>query len=193
MTIETDWKNKLTSLVERDQFIQDALSTRGILEDTYQPELEKVQLENALKLKVIIEKNGFPVISNAGDDGVQLSWLIIQHAISLPDFMRECLTQMRLAAAQDDYPKDLLAYTEDRICFFEGRGQLFGTNFDWEEGELRPTPIEDPKFLDGRRLAMGLPPIAESLFKIVHSHPPKDPVKKAVEAKKWLKKVGWRS
>jgi hypothetical protein len=119
--------------------------------------------------------------------------LIIQHAIPLPDFMRECLIEMRLAAAQDDYPKDLLAYTEDRVRFFEGRPQLFGTNFDWEDGELKPTPIEDPKFLDERRKAFGLPPLAETLTKFAISKPAKDPAKKALEFETWLRNVGWRA
>jgi hypothetical protein len=193
MTIDLQWKAKLTSLVERDQFTQEAFLNRGILDDAYHPELEKVQLANARKLQELIKIKGFPVLSNAGEEGVQLSWLIIQHAISLPEFMRECLIEMRLAAAQDDYPKELLAYTEDRVNFLEGNGQLFGTNFDWEDGELKPTLIEDPKLLDERRKAFGLPPMAETLTKIVFSKPAKDPAKKAMEFEIWLRNVGWRA
>lgn len=192
MSPQPEWISKLAPLVERDQFIRDALISRGVLEDTYHPEMEKVHKENALKLQTLIEKMGFPVLSNAGEEGVRMSWMIIQHAISLPDLMREWLLQMRLAAAADDYPKDLLAYTDDRIAFFEGRPQLYGTNFDWEDGELRPTLMEDPDHIDDRRKALGLPPLAETLFKIVHTPPPKDPLKKAQEFQNWLKKVGWR-
>ena len=187
------WKVKLSPLVERDQFIRDALEKRGVLEDAYHPEMEKVHIENARKLKELITKRGFPVLSNAGEEGVQLSWLIIQHAIPLPDFMRESLTQMRLAVAQDDYPKDLLAYTEDKIRFLEGLPQLFGTNFDWQEGELRPTAIEDPKFLDARRKSYDLPPMGETLIKIVHTAPPKNSTQKALDFEMWLRKVGWRT
>ena len=192
MNVDTYWIEKLTPLIERDQVIQDVLMGKGVLEDTYHPELEKAQLLNAQKLKRMIETKGFPVLSNAGEKGVHLSWLIIQHAISLPDFMRESLIQIRLAVSQEDYPKELLAYTEDKICFLEGRRQLFGTNLEWEEGELKATPIEDPKFVDERRKAFGLPPIAEVLLQVTHTKPPKDPVKKALELKLWLLKVGWR-
>lgn len=191
-TSQDEWITKLSPLVERDEFIRDALIKRGTLEDTYHPEMEKVHKENAKKLKSLIEKMGFPVLSNAGEQGVKLSWLIIQHSISVPNFMRECLTQIRMAAAQNDYPKDLMAYTDDRIAFFEGRPQLYGTNFDWVDGELRPTPIEDPPHIDFRRKACGLPPLAETLFKVVHHPPPKDPEKKAREFETWLKSVGWR-
>lgn len=193
MSQNFDWEKSLTPLVERDLFIRDALERRGILEDAYHPEMEKVHKENANFLKAYIKTHGFPVLSNAGDKAVQLSWVIIQHSISYPDFQRECLIQMRLAAAADDYPKDLLAYTDDRIAFFEGRPQLYGTNFDWLDGELRPTPIEDPDYLDHRRHALGLPSMSETLFKIVHNKPPKDVEKKAKEFQIWLTSVGWRS
>lgn len=190
--IDPAWTEKLSPLVERDQFIREALERRGVLEDTYHPEMEKVHLENAAKLKELIQKNGFPVLSNAGEQGVRLSWLIVQHAISLPDFVKESLIQMRMAAAAGDYPLDLVAYVEDRVAYFEGRGQLYGTNFDWYEGSLRPTSIEDPDHLDYRRKAMGLAPMAETLFKFSSSRPPKNPEKKAQEFSLWLKKTGWR-
>lgn len=188
-----EWVNALNLLVERDLFIRDALEKRGVLQDAYHPEMEKVHKENATLLRGYVKTHGFPVLSNAGEKGVQLSWMIIQHAISFPDFQRECLIQMRLAAAADDYPKDLLAYTDDRIAFFEGRKQLYGTNFDWQEGELKPTPVEDPQYLDQRRAALGLPPMSETLSNIVHSKPPKDLEKKAKEFQIWLTSVGWRS
>lgn len=185
------WEQKLAPLVERDHFIREGLLKRGILSDAYHPEMEKVHLENARKLKALIDQHGFPVLSNAGEKGVRLSWLIIHHAISWPSFMQECVIEMRLAGAARDYPLELLAYVEDRIAYFEGRGQLYGTNFDWLEGELKPTPIEDPDKLDFRRKAFGLPPMNPAA-RITEERPPADPVKKNQEFNLWLKKVGWR-
>src|SRR4051812_9771350 len=121
--MEDFWISKLSPLVERDHFIREGLLSRGVLSDAYHKEMEKVHIENAKKLKVLVEKNGFPVLSSAGEKGVRLAWMIIMHAISLPDFMRECLTQIRLAAAAQDFPLDLLAYLEDRVLTFEGKGQ----------------------------------------------------------------------
>lgn len=185
------WVEKLNPMVERDHFIREALLKRGDLADTYHPEMEKLHLENARKLQSLIDQKSFPVLSNAGEQGVRLSWLIIQHSISSPDFMKESLVQMRLAASTHDYPLELLAYTEDRIAFFEGRAQLYGTNSDWQEGELKATPIEDPEKLSARRRSMGLPPMM-AISPMNQERPPKDPVKKAREFELWLKKVGWR-
>lgn len=187
------WEEKLGFLVQQDHQMRDILLQRGVLSDTYHPEMEKVHLNNARKLKEMIKKMGFPVLSNAGEKGVRLSWLIIQHAISLPDFMKDCLTEMRLAAGQNDYILELMAYTEDRVAFFEGRPQLYGTNADWIDGELKRTPIEDISKVDLRRKAVGLPPISNVPVQSPMDRPPKDPEKKAIEFEAWLIKTGWRN
>lgn len=189
--IDPTWAIKLKPLVDKDLHLRNVLSERGILNDAYHPEMEKVHLANAKALKRLIDKMSFPTLSNAGPDGVRSSWLIIHHAISLPHFMKESLIQMRLAAAEKDYPLDLLAYTEDRVAYFEGRPQLYGTSFDWIDGELRPTPIEDPEKLEVRRRSLGLPSF-KSAFP-GEGRPPKDPESKAKAFSEWLKRVGWRS
>jgi hypothetical protein len=190
--IQNVWKERLLPLNQREQFIKDALASRGILEDAYHPELEKIHKENSLKLQQLITQEGFPVLSNAGDEGVYHSWLIIQNAVPLPDFMRECLVQIRMAAAQDDYPVSFLARLEDRVCFLEGRPQIYGTNFDWFDGELKPTAIADPGLLDQRRKAMDLPPMGEALFKFSHALPPKNPQERIRKFEQRLKELGWR-
>lgn len=173
--------------------MREVLLNRGTLNDTYHPELEKIHLSNAHKLSALIEKWGFPVLSNAGEQGVRLSWLIIQHAISWPDFMRDSVIQMRLAAAQNDYILELLAYTDDRIAYFEGRPQLYGTNMDWIDGEFKRTPVEDIEKLDARRKSLGLPPVSTTPIFASMERPPVDPIKKKKEFEQWLKRVGWRN
>lgn len=190
--MEEFWVSKLSPLVERDHFIREGLLSRGILSDAYHKEMEKVHVENAGKLRALIEKHGFPVLSNAGEKGARLAWVIVMHAISLPDFIRECLTQMRLAAAAQDYDLVLLATLEDRVLFFEGKPQLYGTNYDWQDGDLKPTPIQDIASLPFRRRSMGLPPMPAEMSRVTEERPPKDPEKKAREFELWLKKVGWR-
>ena len=187
------WEEKLGFLVQQDHQMRNILLEKGILTDTYHPEMEKVHLNNARRLSEMIKKMGFPVLSNAGEKGVRLSWLIIQHSISWPQFMRECLIEIRLAAAQNDYILELLAYIEDRVAFFEGRPQLYGTNADWIDGELKRTPIEDISRVDIRRKAIGLPPLAQVPLNSSLERPPKDPEKKNQEFQEWLERVGWRN
>lgn len=191
--IDPTWEEKLKFLVGQDHQMREVLLSKGTLNDTYHPKLEKIHLSNARKLSDLIEKLGFPVLSNAGEQGVRLSWLIIQHAISWPDFMRESIIQMRLAAAQNDYILELLAYTDDRIAYFEGRPQLYGTNMDWIDGEFKRTPVEDIEKLDARRKSLGLPPVSVTPIFPSMERPPLDPIKKQKEFEQWLVRVGWRN
>lgn len=189
---DPNWIDKLKPLVQRDLTLRQVLLEKGTLSDAYHPEMEKLHLENASKLKKLIDKMGFPVLSNAGEEGVRLSWLIIQHSISSPSFMRESLLQMRLAAAEKDYVLELLAYTEDKVAYFEGRPQIYGTNSDWQNGELKPTPILDPGSVDVRRRSIGLPPLFDAMSVNSLERPPKDPSKKAKEFEEWRARVGWQ-
>lgn len=191
--IDISWEEKLQFLVDRDHQMREVLLERGILADTYHSEMEKIHLANARILSEMIEKMGFPVLSNAGEKGVRLSWLIIHHAISWPSFMQEGLIQMRLAVADDDYIPELLAYIEDRVAYFEGRPQLYGTNLDWIDGELKMSPVADPVHLDLRRKSLGLLPISEIGIANIIERPPKNPQQKELEFKIWLVKVGWRN
>jgi hypothetical protein len=191
--IDATWEEKLSFYVQEDHQMKNLLIERGIFNDCYHPDLEKVHIKNARKLAKLIKKLGFPVLSNAGEKGVRLSWLIIQHSVSLPDFMKECLFQMRLAAGQNDYPLELLAHTEDLIAFLEGRRQLYGTHCDWIGDSYRVTPIEDPAQLNTRRKSVGLPPSTPDLCAPFLGRPPRDTERRRREFTKWLSSVGWRN
>jgi hypothetical protein len=87
----------------------------------------------------------------------------------------------------------------DRIRFFEGRPQLYGTQFDWNEnGEMNPWPIEDAEHVDERRAAAGLNTIAERTQQIREQAAregdtaPEDRAEHNRKSEAWLREVGWR-
>jgi hypothetical protein len=52
----------------------------------------------------------------------------------------------------------------DRIRVLEGRAQLYGTQFDWDQnGVMSPLPIEDEPGVDQRRAQLGLEPLAQAI------------------------------
>jgi hypothetical protein len=63
-------------------------------------------------------------------------------------------------AAGDASARDQ-AYLEDRVRVHSGEPQLYGTQFMYDNDELKPQPIEDPDNLDQRRATVGLGPFAE--------------------------------
>ena len=89
---------------------------------------------------------------------------------------------------------------EDRIRFFEGRPQRYGTQLDWDaDGSLSPGEVEDPEELADRRAAVGLPPLEEQVDDVRNrataegQRPPAD-YQAYVDARdRWACKVGWRA
>ena len=89
---------------------------------------------------------------------------------------------------------------EDRIRFFEGRPQRYGTQLDWDaDGNLSPGEVEDPQLLAERRAAVGLPPLEEQIedartrAAAEGDLPPADHQAYVDGRDRWAAKAGWRA
>ena len=116
--------------------------------------------DNTRWLADLVAARGWPGCTLAGPDGAKAAWLLAQHADRDPELQRTFLEALRGAVADGDASPGNLAYLEDRVRVHEGRPQLCGTQFTVIDGELRPSPIEDPERLDERRAEAGLGPFA---------------------------------
>lgn len=193
-----DLRKNLIALAEKDRLTRERLATQGALFEGYHPEMQAVHESNADLLAELISTYGWPTSEIAGPDGAEAAWLIVQHAISRPDFQRACLTHLQEAADAGGAPPWQPAMLLDRIHMFEGIPQIYGTQFDWDEaGEMSPVPIQDPATVDDRRAKIGLPSLKESLAKyrarLQPEDRPHDLARHAAERQEWLAKVGWRS
>jgi hypothetical protein len=69
-----------------------------------------------------------------------------------------------MEAGPEESPPAAVAMLEDRLRVRAGRKQLYGTQLvRGASGELEPAPMEDPKHVELRRDAAGLPPMQQSL------------------------------
>lgn len=194
-----DVRRELLALVEEDQQLRAELATEGSLFDGYHPRMRAVHEANAERLASIVNQRGWPGEPRVGPDGAKAAWLIVQHAIGRPAFLREALEALRLAAARGEVPALQPALLEDRIRTLEGRLQRYGTQFDWDEsGELSPLPVEDPDGIDERRRAIGLGPLDQSIRAQRQAaasegeRPPRDWHARRRGMEEWLREVGWR-
>lgn len=163
----------------------------------YHPRMEELHMQNAARLKEIIAEHGWPGRSLVGEDGAIAAWFIAQHSISDPPFQRRALELLREAHSKGEVSEKALAFLEDRICIFEGRPQIYGTQFESDEhGMSQPCPIADPEHVNERRLAIGMNTIEERKHELqADEQPEHDPEKRAVSERayqEWLRKVGWR-
>lgn len=189
---------KIIELKNADLRLREKLVKAGQLGEGYNREMEDLHISNALQLDKIIDTIGYPTIDNVGKEASEASWLIIQHSISRPEFMKKCAKLLALAVKEKLANPTDLAYMTDRIAVFEERPQLYGTQFDWDEnGELNPNPFDDLTIVNERRKSLGLNTLEEQTEKIReqaknenHQAPP-DFAKRQQEIRKWKLKIGW--
>jgi len=139
-------RRELLALAEQDQ------KARELDKD-----IEAVDRENAIRMREIVVKHGWPSKSLVGADGSSAAWLIVQHADHDVAFQRSCLEKMeQLVKSGEAIGKDF-AFLWDRVAVNEGRPQRYGTQLDGED----VLPLEDPSNVDARRKALGLSTLAE--------------------------------
>lgn len=197
MKTPDDIARQLKEMAAADLSKRDELIAAGVLFDGYHPDMEALHIDNAKKLEAIIDAVGWPHQGVAGVEGAAAAWLVAQHAISLPYFLRKVLQLLKDNA--NDVPPAQIAMLEDRIRKFEGRPQLYGTQFDWDEnGQLSAGAIEDEANVDARRAGVGLNSLQQRTEEMRNraasegDRPPADMAKRRKDMDAWAKKTGWR-
>ena len=193
-------RRDLLEMARLDRSVRAELAASGALFDAgYEPRMAQVHQSNARRLRRIIESVGWPGSDLVGSDGAEAAWLILQHAISEPDLLRRTLPLLAAAAREGKADPAHAAMLEDRIRFFEGRPQRYGTQLDWDaEGRLSPGRVEDPHKLAERREAVGLPPLEEQIedarsrAAAEGDLPPGDYQAYAAARDEWASNAGWR-
>ncbi len=191
-------QKKLIRLCRIDLNFRTKLVNSNQLNLGYNEEMEKIHIANAHELEKIIDQIGWPHFKLVGLKAEEAAWIIAQHAISLPDFQRKCLKILKSTEPRNLSSKKYIAYLEDRILCFEGKKQIYGTQFDeFSNTKDQLHAANDLENIDQLRLMMDLPPLKEQIEvhkKRVHHENQKsiDLEKKNIEYQKWLRKVGWR-
>ena len=120
-----------------------------------------VDARNLPRIKRIDAKQGFPTRAQVGSDGVEAAWLLVQHADSDPAFQAHVLAELRPRLHGGGISAQDFALLTDRVLVAQHKPQRYGTQFKVVEGRMQADPTEDPANVDKRRLAIGLPPMAD--------------------------------
>ncbi len=189
---------RIIELKKADLELRNSLIQNGQLGEGYNKEMEKLHNKHAEVLNDIIDTIGYPTIDKVGKEASEAAWLVIQHAIGKPDFMKKCAALLEDAVGENKADLINLAYLTDRIAVSEGRPQRYGTQFDWDEsGELTPNVVDDLTNVNQRRKSIGLNTLEEQTMfirqraKNENQAPPKDIDKRKRDIDEWRKKVGW--
>jgi hypothetical protein len=189
---------RIIALQHADIALRNTLIQNGQLGAGYNEEMQELHNKNAQVLHDIIQIIGYPTIDKVGQEASDASWLVIQHAIGQPGFMRMCVSLLEDAVNEHRADAKQLAYLTDRIAVLEGKLQLYGTQFDWDEnGYLSPNPIDDRVTVNERRKIFGLNTLEEQTeimrrqVKKEKQTPPIALEKRKQDMEQWKKTVGW--
>jgi len=198
MTEYTHIAKRILDLKEADMKLRERLAQEGKLWDGYNQEMETLHNSNADALDEIINAIGYPTKENVGKEATEAAWLVIQHSISRPKFMKKCARLLEAEASMDKEQSRNLAYLTDRIAVYEERPQLFGTQFDWDQhGQLSPSPYDDILKVNQRRTSIGLNTLEEQTevlmrrAKDVNERPPDDFEARRQAMQEWKRATGW--
>lgn len=189
---------KIIDLKNADLALRDKLVQSGQLSDGYNEAMKELHNRNAKILNEIIDTTGYPTTDKVGKEASEAAWLVIQHAIEQPDFMKKCMHLLEIAVSDNKANSKNLAYLADRVAAFEGKPQLYGTQFDWDEnGELSPKPFDNLIKVNQRRKSVGLNSLEEQTdiirrqAKKENQTPPADFEKRQQEIEAWKRNAGW--
>jgi hypothetical protein len=196
LVINDGLRRELLEMRAEDTRVRQELLEAGELGGSYVPRMEAVHTRNAARLRELIAAHGWPGEDIAGKDGAEAAWLIVQHAIGEPEFLREALGLLRACAIANRVPHWHAAYLEDRIAMYEGRPQRYGTQWtdDPVDGRCRPWRLAEPDRVNQLRTEVGLG--------LLHPVPERGPELALEERRKieenqqrwedWLASKGWR-
>lgn len=193
-------RQSLIDMVDEARSLRSRLAADGSLFQGYNAQMRDMHNKHAKALADIADQHGWPGRTLVGEDGAAAAWMIAQHAIGLPNFLRACLELIQEAVAKGEAPRWQEALLTDRIRWLEGKPQVYGTQFDWDaKGELNPLPIEDEANVDARRAVANLKTMADGIAqrrkeaKDAGEVAPANAAQRKAEFEEWAKAIGWRS
>jgi len=162
-TVATNWditgypqeilalQSELNQMVERDQAVRKEVPIR-------QSKMKQVDDGNYPEILRIYEKYKWPLISVVGRTAAHGYWLLVQHQDL--EFQRRVLPDLQRAVEAGEASNVDYAYLYDRVMFFQGKPQHWGTQGDCKHGKAVLAPVDDPAGLEQRRKDLHLMPVS---------------------------------
>ncbi len=159
---------KLDTIYKDDQTLRkqtDSIAKKyGFESNEVKGHIKKAQILdsiNLIKVKAILDKDGWLGADVVGQQGNTTLFLVIQHADIKTQ--EKYLPMMRASVTEGKASGSSLALLEDRVLLRTGKKQIYGSQIgrDLETGLSYVSPLEDPDNVDKRRAAVDLEPLKD--------------------------------
>ena len=160
--LDTIWKTEQEPITLRDSLIE----KYGVESKAVQGQQEIYERNHAInerKVKVILDKYGWPGKDIIGEQGNWTICNVIQHSDN--EIRIKYLPMIRQAVKDKKLHPRFLVRTEDRIATERGDLQIYCGQMKYypETKSFNVWPVYDPVNIDKRRAEIGLEPISEFL------------------------------
>ena len=118
---------------------------------------EKNHKENDKKLLELLDTYGWPTASSVTEYAAAGAALIINHTNH--ELRSKYFPMLEKAFKQGEAQALRYAKMRDRLLVEEGKPQVYGTQWKFENTKKVPYPIEEPEYVDKRRTEIGLEPL----------------------------------
>jgi len=118
---------------------------------------EENHLENKRKLLELLDLYGWPTATSVTEYAAAGAALIINHTTY--EIRSQYFPMLEEAFKQGEAQSLRYAKMQDRLLVEEGKKQLYGTQWKFENSERVPHPIDQPEYVDKRRAEIGLGPL----------------------------------
>ena len=193
-----EFAEQILQMMHRDLKMREKLISEGKLSEGYHEDMRSIHTQNIEILEEIIGQIGYPNDAKVGKEASEAAWIVIQHAIEKPAFMKKCKELLRNEVDRKRADPKHLACLSDRITVLSGQPQEYGTQFDWnEEGVMAPEHMDDIEKVNRRRRELGWNNVEEQTAMIrkkaesENQKPPACYTQRLQEISKWKKKTGW--
>ncbi len=119
---------------------------------------EKNKMENEKKLFELLDMYGWPTASSVTEYAAAGAALIINHTNH--EIRSKYFPMLEKAFKEGEAQPLRYAKMRDRLLVEEGKEQLYGTQWKFENSKRVPQPIKEPEHVDKRRSEIGLGPLS---------------------------------
>lgn len=158
---EPELRAELLKMSDADQKARNAVIADGFKHAGPIKAMWAVDAGNLPHLKRMVAAQGIPTVAQVGKDGVEAALLLVQHADRDPGFQMKVLDQLQASPDHGGVSAQQFTLLTDRVLVAQHKPQRYGTQFTMKDGKLKADPMEDPANVDKRRVAAGLPPLAD--------------------------------
>ncbi|ALV07107.1 hypothetical protein DES44_2596 [Roseateles depolymerans] len=127
---------------------------------TASAKVSRIHRDNLRWMIKTFAKKRLLTAGQVGEDGLHLTWLLVQHANSHPRYQQIALAQFTKRHMAGEFRSANLARLTDRVAVKFGTAQPYGSLQNWAKGGVEVQNIPDLATVEANRAALGIMPLA---------------------------------